>query len=237
MDNCTAHLSEETKSLLQNENIHVAFLAPHSSHLTQPLDLVIFHAHKQIMRGCKFNDSDDESDYVRKLTKIISSWQAATTKHNIMEAFKQAGCVYTVGGETITRVHFSYDAFINRKCSPIKRTKTKDIKEEAEPITPEKAIDGLHEILKKRIPIKEFNQNLVEQLKEVRAECALLLKTNSPAHNILLCLEYDDTAPKCITSPTSPRKNPTISELNSDYMKLSYEERLNLELQSIGLVV
>ena len=42
LDGCSSHKKEEHRLLLESKNITMMFLVPHSSHLTQPLDLCTF---------------------------------------------------------------------------------------------------------------------------------------------------------------------------------------------------
>ena len=46
MDNYGSHKQEVLQQLCKKNNIELLLLVPHSSHLTQPLDLGVFHAMK-----------------------------------------------------------------------------------------------------------------------------------------------------------------------------------------------
>ena len=50
MDNFGSHKQDIIQQLCKKNNIELLWLVPHSSHLTQPLDLVIFHAMKNKMK-------------------------------------------------------------------------------------------------------------------------------------------------------------------------------------------
>ena len=50
MDGCKDHKIEPFRELLVTKNITVVFLVPHSSHLSQPLDLGIFGWLKSLTR-------------------------------------------------------------------------------------------------------------------------------------------------------------------------------------------
>ena len=50
MDGCTVHQKPELLQLLRNHRIKPVFLVPHSSHLTQPLDVGIFWRTKNLIR-------------------------------------------------------------------------------------------------------------------------------------------------------------------------------------------
>ena len=50
LDGCSSHKKEEHRCLLESKNITMVFLVPHSSHLTQPLDLYTFGRVKSYIR-------------------------------------------------------------------------------------------------------------------------------------------------------------------------------------------
>ena len=50
LDGCSCHTNERFRQFLESKNITMTFLVPHSSHLTQPLDLVTFELVKRVMR-------------------------------------------------------------------------------------------------------------------------------------------------------------------------------------------
>ena len=62
IDGCKAHKLDPFRQLLVEKNITVVFLVPHSSHLTQPLDLGIFGRLKSLTR--------DEASYVMRLEEL-----------------------------------------------------------------------------------------------------------------------------------------------------------------------
>jgi len=47
MDNCHAHVSENIRLICTEENIRLVTYPPHTSHLFQPLDLLIFGLFKR----------------------------------------------------------------------------------------------------------------------------------------------------------------------------------------------
>ena len=62
IDGCKAHKIDPFRELLVTKNITVVFLVPHSSHLSQPLDLGIFGWLKSLTR--------DEASYVVRLDAL-----------------------------------------------------------------------------------------------------------------------------------------------------------------------
>ena len=50
LDGCSSHTSERFWQFLESKNITMMFLVPHSSHLTQPLDLGVFGLVQRVMR-------------------------------------------------------------------------------------------------------------------------------------------------------------------------------------------
>ena len=50
LDGCSCHTNERFRQFLESKNITMMFLVPHSSHLTQPLDLGVFGLVKRVMR-------------------------------------------------------------------------------------------------------------------------------------------------------------------------------------------
>ena len=50
LDGCSCHTNERFQQFLESKNITMMFLVPHSSHITQPLDLGVFGLVKRVMR-------------------------------------------------------------------------------------------------------------------------------------------------------------------------------------------
>ena len=50
LDGCSSHTNERFRQFLESKNITMMFLVPHSSHLTQPLDQVVFGLVKRVLR-------------------------------------------------------------------------------------------------------------------------------------------------------------------------------------------
>ena len=115
MDGCSSHTVEGLEQLFAEKRIEVRFLVPHSSHLTQPLDLGIFGLCKNLIRWnsnyvIKMQAIDDvivddldaqtqgrpPSPEKGKLLadfilQILKAFHQATYRENVVSAFAQAG--------------------------------------------------------------------------------------------------------------------------------------------------
>ena len=115
MDGCSAHKVEELQPIFEANRIVVRFLVPHSSHLTQPLDLGIFGRCKSILRSdshyvIQLRDLDDvivddiEANRENRppspekgklladfILQILKAYHQATPPDNVVSAFEQAG--------------------------------------------------------------------------------------------------------------------------------------------------
>lgn len=89
MDNCSSHINAIKNINLIEENLIVHFLIPHSSHLTQPLDLNIFGPTKQFMSN--YHYIDNISKQSNQIIKIQTSLRQATTQFHCRAAFRSIG--------------------------------------------------------------------------------------------------------------------------------------------------
>ena len=117
IDGCKAHKIEPFRELLDTKNITIVFLVPHSSHLSQPLDLGIFGWLKSLTRDEAsyvvrldaldeaIPNEEEEPEPVRAergkvladyLTAILDAYERAATRKRIVSAFRQAGILYDV---------------------------------------------------------------------------------------------------------------------------------------------
>ena len=117
LDGCTCHKMERFQTLLESKNIIMMFLVPHSSHLTQPLDLGIFGRLKNIMRDeasysvnikemqtpIDENVRENEPAHVRNkrgkqlvdyIEAILDVFERTTTRRLVVLAFAQAGLLF-----------------------------------------------------------------------------------------------------------------------------------------------
>ena len=115
LDGCSCHKAEAFKELLHHYNVTMLFLVPHSSHMTQPLDVGIFANVKRLIRSdtkyvIALHDLDraiaqqieaenhGQEERVEKgqllaeyMLKILRSFEQATTPDLIISAFRQVG--------------------------------------------------------------------------------------------------------------------------------------------------
>lgn len=106
LDGCSCHYTPNLYRLCTLHSIKIFFLPPHSSNQTQPLDLVVFHLHKDKIRHYIKLESDD-SNLGEKLKLLYSAFQSIATLDHIQGSFEAAGAIYE-GSDTLTPiVHFN----------------------------------------------------------------------------------------------------------------------------------
>ena len=97
MDGFSAHHKcvedENRKRILEEENIQILFLPPHSSDQVQPLDLVTFNLQKQWKKKAKYNKQ--YSYQTKQILETYNSLLMASTPHYIKSAFERAGIYRT----------------------------------------------------------------------------------------------------------------------------------------------
>ena len=89
MDNCSSHINEQINLLCLDNNIKQITYPPHSSHLLQPLDLLLFGlAKKKQYVGTIY---EGYPDVVQRVSNIINSIQRAGISNNVRSSFRRAG--------------------------------------------------------------------------------------------------------------------------------------------------
>ena len=149
-----------------------------------------------------------------------------------MSAFKRGGGIYDPGGETVTRIRFSYSLFFENSD---KSNKDLLILQDGAPSKSKEASKKASKELidKLRIKVEVFNTSLLQELKELQPH-------NEPGvcSNIMEALLFSfvktELAPQDL-NPVSVRKNQPGNEQHESYTKLSFMERLEMELKSIDL--
>jgi hypothetical protein len=58
MDNCSPHVSDEVVAVLTNARVQIIIFAPHTTHIFQMLDVVLFGALKKHANGLKMFDEE-----------------------------------------------------------------------------------------------------------------------------------------------------------------------------------
>jgi hypothetical protein len=92
MDGCTAHNDPLFLEILSDNNIEPFYLLPHSSHLTQPLDLVIFSALKSSYR--KFITKYKALPVsLQQMLSVLSAYDKAVNRTNVNRSFQLIGLV------------------------------------------------------------------------------------------------------------------------------------------------
>ena len=94
-DGHSTHITSSVLSLARNSGIHLFVLPPHSSHITQPLDVGIFGPMKKFITSeCHQYLHNNPNQIITKyhLPKIISkSYDKAMCSKNIVSAFEKCG--------------------------------------------------------------------------------------------------------------------------------------------------
>lgn len=97
LDGMSAHAAALKEIDITNYPLNIIYLVPHSSHLTQPLDLVIFSIQKlytnQKKLGLKLSNQAD------KIRSILKGLQQSSTSESIISSFESAG-IYHIYPET-----------------------------------------------------------------------------------------------------------------------------------------
>ena len=105
LDGFSCHRKALESFNLEERHVTVVFLVPHSSHLTQPLDLVIFFAQKKYTTTMRsMNGLSSQADCLRR---IIHGLQQASTTENIVSAFESAGIVRTYNKRSVNEFNNS----------------------------------------------------------------------------------------------------------------------------------
>ena len=89
MDNCSAHSSEIINEILITNGIFCMPLIPHSSHLTQMLDVGIFGTAKVNQQRIRGNST--LSIQTNQILKMIGAWRASTHPYAITSSFRACG--------------------------------------------------------------------------------------------------------------------------------------------------
>ena len=92
MDNCSAHLDDEVRRVLEEHNIFPVFIPAHGSHIFQPLDQSPFASFKNMFRSATTIDADSQTV---RLLKILESWERAASMKTIIGSFRLAGFRFT----------------------------------------------------------------------------------------------------------------------------------------------
>jgi hypothetical protein len=97
-DNVNCHRSDEVQKILGDNNVLLFTFPPHSSHMTQMLDLVTFGNLKNRMRTVK--EPEKLSREAIQIYKLFYAWCDSTNLITIQSAFRRAGFDYEPDGDT-----------------------------------------------------------------------------------------------------------------------------------------
>lgn len=89
IDGASAHASTKLDALLAKNNIKLMFIPPHSSHITQPLDLLVFSTFKRLM--LKISTSIQLSPLSKRIILALKAIYMATNFLDILSSFSLAG--------------------------------------------------------------------------------------------------------------------------------------------------
>ena len=89
MDGHVTHVADDVKELLTANNIKYLFIPPHTSHILQPLDLLIFSQWKLYLK--KVTLKKELTEYTLRILKGLKAMHLASTPLNIKSAFARAG--------------------------------------------------------------------------------------------------------------------------------------------------
>ena len=252
-DGFSAHITDYFFQTCDDLNMQVFFLPSHSSHLTQPLDLGIFAAHKQYCKMPTRVDGHDE-DSMSSIVRIFTGWEKAATTTNIVSSWKQAGAIFEIGGPSYNRIIFSManaravigDLKINKIPSPADDFLLKSFLKQSENIDPNSVKTKEKEQFKSRIPVGQFNTSSFHEKVKSMKRIQMNEKEGQLFHNLLLALLRVDHCEKLSKGSLEltqkgrckkadlkkqPQKHPSIH-----YCNLDFDRKLSLELESLGLI-
>jgi hypothetical protein len=91
MDGLCSHHTDQFLQDCEGRGIEVVFLVPHSSHETQPLDILTFALLKQRFSNPKFERLRTAQS--NKIVRMLGAWFAASAPHHNVEAFMGIGLI------------------------------------------------------------------------------------------------------------------------------------------------
>jgi hypothetical protein len=89
MDNCSPHVSDEVVAVLTNARVPIITFAPHTTHIFQMLDVVIFGALKKHANGLKM--FDEEQPAAAFLLRVYRDFKQTMIEVNIWGPLKPSG--------------------------------------------------------------------------------------------------------------------------------------------------
>ena len=99
LDGFGCHHSDAFMRMMEEENIVVEFIPPHTSDQIQPCDLGIFSNQKRWQGNIRVDDELNKQ--TRQVIRIVDSYRMATTAKNVVSAFRKSGIVTYVDRATM----------------------------------------------------------------------------------------------------------------------------------------
>ncbi len=245
LDGCPSHYTEKLFDLCNANTIKIFFIPPHSSNQTQMLDLATFHSHKENVRSARLFDITNDDLLVDKIQMLYDSFQKAASYKTIISSFEAAGAVFEPNGcMPIVRFSIDFTTQIWHK------NKTK--KEKAE-IKEKRKGKGKTET---RIDVEDYGNLSVywsnkDAQKVVKKMPKIIDYTNctDPFHRLLLAfVPLDKSDFEFMRDPQNqslnkkeeikkgrPKKEEKEEKVDDLYIICSFNEKLNFELESLGL--
>ena len=235
LDGCSVHETDYLYEVCKELNIRIFFLPSHSSNQTQPLDLGIFHVHKHFIRKYSLKNTDD-SVLVKRIIDIYSAWTRAAIVENITNAFAAAGAIYYIGGHSYTCVvfekHRATKLLLEMTSAGISFTKKEIWVNMLKSINEEKG--------KKRMKLSEYNDmDTYKFVPDKVAPQALIRQTiNDSAltmYDRLLtgAVPISEVGFSSRDQVQKKKKKSFENESDAAYNDLSFEEKLQLEVDAI----
>ena len=113
-DNLRSHLTDEVLQLLQDNNVRICCLPPHSSHILQVLDLSFFGAMKSEFATCEATNFDKSQKMACKIEKILKAYHFASFPTIIISGWKESGIDVTYSDSKIVKYHIKQDYIISK---------------------------------------------------------------------------------------------------------------------------
>lgn len=241
LDGCSCHYTSTLYRLCNENNIKIFFLPPHSSNQTQPLDLVVFHLHKDKIRKNLKLEADDIF-LMEKLNELLSSFQSIATLNNIKSSFEASGAVYEVGNSIYPVMHFSRSFATHLLSNPKTKQEKKEISKQRKGLDLQEhetrlKISGFSNFASKAPVDQEKIMKCLSKVPQIIDPARDLQKNGSIHSRLLLSLVRQEKVTNDRFYPEQPKGRPKKQEkvVDENYMILSFEQKLLLELQSLGL--
>jgi hypothetical protein len=94
MDNCSFHISEKVIPVLTNARVRVITFAPHTTHISQMLDVVLFGALKKRASGLEMWNK--ESDTAAFILRLYHDFKQTMVEMNMSATFQPLGSLMTL---------------------------------------------------------------------------------------------------------------------------------------------